>query len=94
MKVKKTPKELNIAIKDFKAVCKLIESVRTEIVKTHDYLVERYWSKLTTQDAYNLGLIGNLFINKQFPNDFGAEEVQQSFMFVTEMKERLEKELD
>lgn len=94
MKSTKLIKELKSIDKDFKAICRNTESIRTEIVKTHDCILEKHWNKLFTQDAYNLGLIGNIFICKQFPNDFDIRILLQCHKEITEMKERLEKELD
>lgn len=90
LKEKETLKDLSAANKQYKAIRRKIETIRTEVIKIHDYIMENYWEKLTTGEAYNLGMIGSKFICKDFPGDFCIDILVSCYKIIVGIKKRVE----
>lgn len=83
-------KDLSKSKKEYKVIQNRIEKIRTEIIKIHDYIMENYWNKLTTSEAYNLGIIGNELISKDFPGDFSIDTLELCYKMIIGIKKRAE----
>lgn len=90
LKEKEVLKDLSAANKQYKAIRRKIETIRTEVVKIHDYLAEKYLFKLTVQESYILGMIGRIFICKVFPEDFSIEILLDCYKSIVGIKKRVE----
>lgn len=90
LKEKEVLKDLSTANKQYKAIRRKIETIRTEVIKIHDYIMENHWHKLTIGEAYDLGVIGNIFLCKDFPMDFSIETLSIYYNIIIIIKRRVE----